>query len=617
MAKKDFELTFGIIGAATAITGLESLINLTKQLTAVVKDQARAVSEYTSVISNHSVSVRAADEATSGLIDTVELHRAAAQIEEAQIEINEQQFRSLAVAGAQFAQRTGIPVTEAFQNITNAAISAEAEGLRRFGITLGTGGTIAERQIEVLRALQNRFGETTVEIRNIDEAISQLSNTWGSVWTEMLADLERSIPWIRRLISGLTSELQEILNALEAARNAADNRERRERADPARRQQAELDEVRRQMGMLEMDGLTSGNAITRAAFRAQVVQAAQQGGNTPGHIAMARYRRELAARERRLIPQIATIRREAPRPEEPAAPEAVAPGTGFMSPAALSQLEGEGEEARTAREVQARLQNRPEEAEGAASRAAAAAREAAREEEQRQRMLTRLKIDINQARVDDQERTNQRLIDNQQATADAMLEMRTKELEDERAAEEERKRIQESATQREELLMRQREERLDRLTEVTNASTNLIGKVAELAVTIAGKSERAQKIANAIIGTATIARETVAAAVEIARAVSSAASNDYGAAALHGIAAGLHVAAAAKAAAELGGKKKGSSGSSSGTSTANRPEFTSGNERLARGDQNTVTIVNHGPITSREVQDDLNAAARNAARRAA
>jgi hypothetical protein len=202
----------------------------------------------------------------------------------------------------------------------------------------------------------------------------------------------------------------------------------------------------------------------------------------------------------------------------------------------------------------------------------------------------------------------------QDLRAEQDLERRQKELEDERAAEEERKRIQESAAQREELLAQQREERLNTLSSVTEASTQLITKVADVALTIAGKSERAQKIVNAIIGTATIAREGVAAAVEIARAASSAASNDVSGAVLHALAAGLHIAAAAKAAADLGGKKKGST--SGGSGGVNRPEMTASRPGPSR-EETSITIVNHGPITSREVQDDLNAAARNSSRRAA
>jgi hypothetical protein len=198
--------------------------------------------------------------------------------------------------------------------------------------------------------------------------------------------------------------------------------------------------------------------------------------------------------------------------------------------------------------------------------------------------------------------------------ADEFQQLREKEIEDERRIDDERKALERAREMREEQIAERRRERLQSLTDVTNESAQLITRVADVALTIAGKTERAQKIVNAIIGTATIAREGVAAAVEIARAASSAASNDVSGAVLHALAAGLHIAAAAKAAADLGGKKKGST--SGGSGGVNRPEMTASRPGPSR-EETSITIVNHGPITSREVQDDLNAAARNSSRRAA
>ena len=618
---KDFELTFGVVGQAVAITGLESLINLTKQLTDKIKEQARSVSEYTSVVNGHTVSVRAADEATAGLVDTVELHRTAARLESAGLAVTSEQLRGLAVAGAQFAQRTGIPVTEAFQRMTTSTISAD-EGLRQFGITIAAGGTIAQRQNRVLEALEARYGTLSVSVRNTDEAVSQLSNTWGTAWTEMLADLERSAGPIRTIIGGLTEKLQEMVNALETARNAAQNRAARAAADPAAANQRRLDALRRRMAARGEGGLQQratgasriGDAFMNFTPQGLAIGAVQRGlALRPQEARRIRRQRERDEAElNRLVRVINRQRRETAAANTP---EARLAGAEFVGAATTF---GGGAQATDAETTPERTP-----ATGGGGRASRTAREQREAQEERERLLdnqretAEAQLKERQSEMDREREQDERRMEERQHFADVASDLRQKELEEERAAEDERKNMLERAAQQERRLAEEREERLQSLTSVVTASTSLINDIAAVAVAAAGDNARAQKVVNGIIGTATIAREGVAAVVEVARAASDVANNQYGSAALHVIAAAAHVAAGAKAAAELGGKKSGGSTGGAGSGGAvNRPEFTGGGSQQT-SDNTNVTFVNHGPVTSREVQDDLRQAALNSSRRAA
>ena len=98
--KPDFTLTMGLVGASTVVTGLQSLIQITSQVIAKVREVAEAVDEYGDVISGHTVSVEEARQATGTLVDVITMHRQAARLEAAGIQVTSSQYRSLSVAAS-------------------------------------------------------------------------------------------------------------------------------------------------------------------------------------------------------------------------------------------------------------------------------------------------------------------------------------------------------------------------------------------------------------------------------------------------------------------------------------------------------------------------------------
>lgn len=224
--RPDFSITMGLIGASTIVTGLKSTIDIVTQLIGKIAELAEQADAYGDVVAGHKVSVQAADEATSHLVNTIDLHRQAAAMEAAGLEVTSEQYRAIVVAATRYAQATGGDVTESVGRLTDAVIRGNSRGLRPFGIVMSDTGTIAERQREIVDRLTDSFGSQTAEIGGTQDAIESLQNTWGRAWGEMLLTLEREAGPIRTIINGLRSLLDDFANALETQRRAREHIER-------------------------------------------------------------------------------------------------------------------------------------------------------------------------------------------------------------------------------------------------------------------------------------------------------------------------------------------------------------------------------------------------------
>jgi len=179
-ARADFRLIMGLEGGSQILMGLNQLLEVSKKVVDFVKKTAAEVQVYRRAVEGHAVSVRDADGATAGLIDTIELHRQAARLEAAGIQVTAGEFRSLAVAATDYARRTGNDVTQSFERLTTSVIGAESRGLRQYGVTLQRTGGLSQRQAAIIGQFTERFHDQTIEIQDTQEAISALENAWGT-----------------------------------------------------------------------------------------------------------------------------------------------------------------------------------------------------------------------------------------------------------------------------------------------------------------------------------------------------------------------------------------------------------------------------------------------------
>jgi len=158
-------------------------------------------------------------------------------------------------------------------------------------------------------------------------------------------------------------------------------------------------------------------------------------------------------------------------------------------------------------------------------------------------------------------------------------------------------------------------ETIQKVKDTTSALGGVIDQVSGIVEAAAGADSRAAKAMEKVRGGVLMAEAIVNAAIEAARAAASFASQDYSGGALHTIAAAMFTAAAIKAGVEMGASSK--SGSSSKSSGSARHEYTAPGRYGGYQEPTTKVVQFNGNFTSRAVQDDLDAAARDSSRQRA
>ena len=614
MAGPDFSIRLGLVGHAQVIQGIESALRMVGQLARKIAELSKEAQAYRRVVESHTVSVREADRATDGLIDTLELHRGAAVLEAAQVRVNERELRALAVASTDLAQRTGIDATQAYTQLTRALRSAAAEGLTPLGVRMEGVTGLANRQREAIRQLTERYGEQTRGARDMGDEIFRLQNTWGTAWSEMLLSLERSSGPMREILRSLTDELQDLATALETQRRAQDHMSRMgtvarqveiERelrgmgidprtGDDISAEQSEYSGVERLLRHQYRRARGAIGAIGRADVGGYVeeIGRATPLGLMPGRPAaeqerIARLLGQLTALERADVEEIASG--EAP---------VVRPPTERDRPTETPERSGRGGASRGAESPWAALERQ--------ARAAEEWRAAIEREGE-------LATDALDREYEAQEKAHAEL-------------MRVHEENEERlatATEEANRRKVASIEEYRQRLEKTREDQQQTISDLGNVASamSMLGKTAEtvggIMTAVAGDEGRAVEIIKGVKGAFLVAENVVLGATEIAKAVAAAAEKKYASAALHGIAAALHFAAAAKAGVELGtGGGGASAGSGASAAAASRPEQT-GPYARERNEQRQVVVTFSGPVTTQRTRDDLAAMERDSARNAA
>lgn len=239
--RPDFSITMGLVGASTVLTGIRSTIDIMGMLIRKVSELAEAADAYGDVVAGHRVSVESANEATSHLVDTMELHRQAARLEAAGLQVTSQQFRALTVAATQYAQATGGDVTESVERLTTAVIGANSRGLRPYGIQLRENGTLQDRQRALIDQLTRAHGAETVAIEGTQDAIESLRNSWGEAWGEMLLTLEHSAGPIGEFLRLVSRQVNDIAAALRTQREASEHLRRMGNEERIRQLQRDIE----------------------------------------------------------------------------------------------------------------------------------------------------------------------------------------------------------------------------------------------------------------------------------------------------------------------------------------------------------------------------------------
>lgn len=223
MPAPDFSIRLGLVGAATVLTGIQSVFNMAGQLVGRIRALAEAADAYGDVVSGHVVSVQAANAATQGLIESITLHQQAARMEAAGVEVTSEQLRALAVAATNYANTTGQDINESFVALTDSVTRCTSRGLRPYGVELQRGASLDQQRQAVLDQLTRSYGDQTIEINGTADAFTALENTATTAFNELLLAAERNAGPLQVILRGITGAVTDLGNALEAQRRAQEH----------------------------------------------------------------------------------------------------------------------------------------------------------------------------------------------------------------------------------------------------------------------------------------------------------------------------------------------------------------------------------------------------------
>jgi hypothetical protein len=596
----DFAIRLGLVGTSQVVTGLNQAIELVGRVGQSIARIAREVDEYNHVIHSHSVSVEGARAATDGLIESIELHRGAARLQAAGVQVTERQMRSLAVAATDFARRTGGDATQAFENLSQAVIRGEAEGLRPYGVSLEGLSSRGERLARTLSTIEGRFAAQTIEANTLSESVTSLGSAWSDAWHEMALTLTDESTVIGELLNGVAEGLVEVTRAMQAMRRL---REEEQRAPTT----ARIEEINRQLAArgvarestpgavvmrddlsaLQQAGVGVAGAA-RSAFRAWDFATQGQGGaawRELGRGGLDEANRLLAERERLLglehqqRPTESALDLDRMRSDAPDRPRRGGGGGGGRADDAISFGQMVDEMAH-----EAALDRMEELAERKAQDRADEARAL-----ETQRDLVQESIDMAEKRAEIEERASERIVE-ARMQEQAVLEKTT----------------------------RATEERIEIASTAVDGFIGVMQNFVAVGKTLAGENERATKALMIAEGVFLVAKNIAHGVTEAALAVSSAATYDYKGAVEHGIASAMHFSAAAVSGAELGVRASGAS-QRSGRGAGARPEATAPGRRFPQDQDRTrrhpIVVNVNGPVTSARVHEELQRLERDGARR--
>lgn len=571
----DFSISMGLVGHAQVIQGVESLINLLGQATDKIKEWAAEAQAYDRAVNGHTISVREADEATAGLIDTLVLHREASRLQAAGVDVSEESLRGLAATADTYSRRTGDDLTETFERLTKAVIAAESEGLRKFGFQLQRNGTLGERQQQVLRDMTEATEGYRAEITNTGEAISQLENTWGTAWDEMLLALERNSGPIGDMLQTITGWVQDVATALETQRIAMDNMA--SRGNELRRRELEGRLRARGVNLETFQQVSLGDqSINTIAGR--VIEAGRDlaGAAIEGRLVEAFTEGEQGA-IRRDIEELLRLERD-----DAANPNVQAPRLDLNVPERRRGRGGRGRGGGTRRSETVILDPKAEhliEVDKINDRIA-------QSELELDEILQSL-ADVEADRIATLEDAE---IAAAERTAQAVEEGNARKI---AANELYQKSLEETAARHQRVI-----DGMDLMGDVVGATSNIMGNIGDTVREVAGETEKATKAMMIVEGTFLVAENVAMSVTEAAKAIASAASQDYGGAVLHGLASAAHASAAVTAAARLGSSQSASS------ATASVPRPASGGGSSGGNEPATVVYIN-GPVTSHRVHEEM------------
>ncbi len=177
------------IGSMADLAGLQAGVQMVGQLASAIKDVGADAEKFGRVYRRLEIDIAAADAATSGLIDTMNLMTQANALSVRQLDVSDQALANIGKVAAHTARKLGTDVDTEFKKLTNSIIKGNERGLIPLGIELDETEDKALASAEALEKV-SAMGEqmADVMIEDVGEGMFALNNDLdtaiGLLWTK-------------------------------------------------------------------------------------------------------------------------------------------------------------------------------------------------------------------------------------------------------------------------------------------------------------------------------------------------------------------------------------------------------------------------------------------------
>mgnify|MGYP000007518043 FL=1 len=193
-------------------SNISSAVSVLAEFTAATAAGAAAHEQHERALRNLGSAYDAVQRQTQGAIDAESALRMQQTLTQSGLRLNSEEMGAAARAARDYALATGTETSEALGQLTDALVGAEAEGLRRFGVTVDATKTRSENFRSALQQLERQQRGMAPAAQTMAEANAQLSRSWSELSNSLFSDLAR---W-----ADLQSNIAGVSDALRTLREA-------------------------------------------------------------------------------------------------------------------------------------------------------------------------------------------------------------------------------------------------------------------------------------------------------------------------------------------------------------------------------------------------------------
>lgn len=177
----------------TAVTvGVQAVAAGISKAIAMLEEFGGAIEAQSGIYNRFSGSVDLAIERTSNLITRLDLMNASNRTTTAGLQLTAEQLANVSVAAVETASALGTDTKGALDALMQAVATGEEGPLKKLGISLAAGKTLAEKQAIALRELERQFGHTTASADTLGGRLTSLRNQSADANTEFIIGINSS-----------------------------------------------------------------------------------------------------------------------------------------------------------------------------------------------------------------------------------------------------------------------------------------------------------------------------------------------------------------------------------------------------------------------------------------